>query len=168
MRPSGDAAAPRVELVPVDEDVLEALIAVAIAETDPDEVTPPLEPGWGPARVAWLREFHRRCRPEGEEGDQLTAAVCVDGRVCGAVRWHRVSAEDLECGIWLAGSARGRGLSGAVLDLMIEHAATTEARRLIARTTAGNGPALAVLRRAGAAIESGPGLSVSAVIELER
>ncbi len=63
MNPSGDPAAPRIELVPVDEDILEALVAVAIADADPDDVTPPLKEGWGPARVAWLRDFHQRCRP---------------------------------------------------------------------------------------------------------
>ncbi|VEI50371.1 hypothetical protein [Kocuria rosea] len=104
MNPSGDAAAPRVELVPVVEDVLRALVAIAIADADPDDVTPPLEDGWGPARITSLRDFHRRCRPGAKGGNQLT--------------------------------------------------------------TAGNLPALAALRRAGAVIETGQGSAVSAVIEL--
>ncbi|MEX5237746.1 GNAT family N-acetyltransferase [Kocuria arenosa] len=99
-------------------------------------------------------------------GAQLTAAVRVDGRVCGGIRWYCISTEDVERGIWLAGSTRRCGFGGAVLGLRIDGAATTEARRIVARTRVDNGPALPVQGRAGAAIENGPGPEVSAVIEL--
>lgn len=154
--------------MPVDEDVLEELVCVAVNDADPDEVTPPLEPGWGPVRVAWLRDYHRRCRSGLAGGDQLTEVVRVDGRVSGSVRLERLPTGDLEYGLWLARAARGRGLSRVVLDLVAQQAAEAGAHRIVVRTTAGNDPAVATLRRAGAVIESGPGTAVSAVIDLVR
>lgn len=114
---------PELELVPVDESVLEELVAVAVADTDPNDVTPPLEPGWGEARVTWLRDFHRRNRPGLVNGHQLTEAVRVNGRVSGAIRLESLSPVEVECGIWLARSARGRDLSHGVFSLIIERSA---------------------------------------------
>lgn len=159
---------PELELVPVDESVLEELVAVAVADTDPNDVTPPLEPGWGEARVTWLRDFHRRNRPGLVNGHQLTEAVRVNGRVSGAIRLESLSPVEVECGIWLARSARGRDLSHGVFSLIIERAIGTGAQRIIAHTTAGNEPAIAALRRAGAVLTSGPEPTVTAVIELIR
>lgn len=162
-----DGASPRIELVAVDEAVLEELVTVAVTDAAPDEVTPPGEPGWGPERVAWLREFHRTCRAGLAHGDQLTAAVRVNGRLAGAIRLERVSPGELEYGLWLARTARGQGLSAAVLPLVVATAVNAGAHRLIARTTAANEPAVATLRRAGATIVLGPGSAVSAAIELD-
>ncbi|SFV24667.1 Protein N-acetyltransferase, RimJ/RimL family [Micrococcus terreus] len=152
----------------MDEDVLEELVCVAVDDADPDEVTPPLEPGRGPARVGWLRDFHRRCRSGLTGGDQLTGAVRVDGRVSGSIRLERLPTGDLEYGLWLARAARGRGLSHLVLDLVAQRAVEAGAHRILGRKTADNGPAVATLRRAGAVIEIGPGTEVSAIIDLAR
>lgn len=164
---SARAPSPHLELVPVEESVLEEMVAVAVTDADPDEVTPPGEPDWGPDRIAWLRNFHRTCRAGLTDGDQLTAAVRVDGRVAGAIRLERVSPGELEYGVWLARAARGQGLSAALLPLVVERAVNAGAHRLVARTTAENEPAVATLRRAGARIALGPGSAVSAVIELD-
>ena len=59
-----------VDLVPVNEDVLEDLLALAVAEAEPGEVMPPAsgesttEPRttWTDLRMGAFREYHRRCR----------------------------------------------------------------------------------------------------------
>ncbi|MFC0680441.1 GNAT family N-acetyltransferase [Lysobacter korlensis] len=162
--------ASHVELVPVDEDVLDELVVVATADADPDDVTPPLGVGWTVERIAWLRRFHRDRRVELAGGDEETMAVRVDGRIVGSTRLHRFSPDDpdaLECGLWLGRSARGQGLSHAVLDLVMARAVRASASRLIAHTTAGNAAALAALRHAGATLEHCRGDAVLAVIDLQ-
>jgi [ribosomal protein S5]-alanine N-acetyltransferase len=159
-----------VELVFVDEEVLDKLVTVATTDAAPDEVTPPLGEGWTPDRLEWLRAFHRQRRRGFAEGNEETAAIRVDGRIVGAVRLHRSSPhalDVLEWGIWLAASWRGRGLSVAVLRLVVERAAAIGAARLVARTTSGNAPAIATLRRAGAVIRHGDDDSVHAEILLD-
>lgn len=160
-----------VELVVVDEEVLNELVAVATTDAAPDEVTPPLGEGWTPDRVEWLRAFHRLRRTGFAGGDEQTSAIRVGGRIVGAVRLHRSSPQTpdaLEWGIWLAASWRGRGLSAVVLRLVAERAAALGASRLTARTTSTNASAIATLRRAGAVIRHGDDDSVHAEILLER
>lgn len=157
-----------VELITVDEEVLAALVAVATADADPDDVTPPFGAGWTPQRIEWLQSFHRDRRAGLANGDEETAAIRVDGRVVGATRLHR-SAEttgDLEYGVWLSKAARGKGLSAPVLDLVAQRAAQAGASRLIAITTAGNEPALRTLRRAGAELHRDEDGGVRATIML--
>lgn len=159
-----------VELVFVDEKVLDELVTVATTDAAPDEVTPPLGEGWTPGRVEWLRAFHRLRRAGFAGGEEETAAIRVGGRIVGAARLHRSSPqtpEALECGIWLAASWRGRGLSSAVLRLVADRATAAGASRLTARTTAGNASAIATLRRAGAVIRHGDDDSVHAEILLD-
>lgn len=157
-----------VELITVDEEVLAALVAVATADADPDDVTPPLGAGWTPQRIEWLQSFHRDRRAGLANGDEETAAIRVDGRVAGATRLHRSpeTTGDLEYGVWLAKAARGKGLSALVLDLVAQRAAQAGASRLIANTTAGNEPALRTLRRAGAELHRDEGDGVRATIML--
>lgn len=159
-----------VELIAVDEEVLAALVAVARADADPDDVTPPFGAEWTPQRIEWLQAFHRDRRAGLAGGDEETAAIRVDGQVVGATRLHR-SAEttgDLEYGVWLAKAVRGRGLSGLILGLVAQRAAQAGASRLIANTTAGNEPALRTLRRAGAELQRGEDDGVHATISLPR
>src|SRR3954447_8170607 len=104
----------RVELVAVDDDVLWRLVAVAVQDAAAAEVTPPVGAGagWTSQRVDWLRAYHRDRRPglDGPLGE-ATWAVVVDGEVAGAVRLHRTAETGTaETGIWLARSARGRGV----------------------------------------------------------
>ena len=159
-----------VELVAVDEGVLAELVAVATADAAPDEVTPPLGEGWTPERVAWLEAFHRDRRPGLAGVAEETAAIRVNGRIVGGTRLHRSSPgapRQVECGIWLARSARGHGVSGAVVRLLVDRATELGASHLIARTTARNAPAIAALRRFGAILSEGDDGSVYAEIRLD-
>ena len=101
-----------VELMQIDEGVLARLVAAAMSDAAPDEVTPPMAGDrWGPERIEWLRRFHRdrRAGLEGPLGEP-TWAVSLDGTVVGAARLKRTAGPAvLETGIWLTRSARGRG-----------------------------------------------------------
>ena len=146
-------SAPRhtaVELVPVDEDVLERLVTVAVTDASAREVTPPVSAGeeWSPERVHWLRAFHR-ARRAGLAGPhrEATWAVLVDGAVVGSVRLRRtVDPGVLETGIWLA---RGRGTGARALAAVIATARSRGHVELRAETTGGNRAALAALASAG-------------------
>lgn len=129
-------------LAAVDDAVLDALVAVATTDAAAGEVTPPLDgaTGWTPARVAWLRAFHRTART----GEQRTWAVLGhDGAVVGSVRLATTEEPGVvETGIWLCRSARGRGLAlEAVRAVLVEAGGAT----VVARTTAANRGALALL-----------------------
>ena len=161
---------PEVELVAVDEVVLSRLVEVATTDAAPDDVTPPLGDGWTLDRVEWLRAFHRLRRAGLADGEEETSAISVDGTIVGATRLHRSSPEtpdQLECGIWLARSARGLGLSKTVLRLLASRALAAGASRIVACTTAGNAAAVATLRRAGASLRNGPDGTVFAVVALD-
>ncbi len=161
---------PEVELVAVDEVVLSRLVEVATTDAAPDDVTPPLGDGWTLDRVEWLRAFHRLRRAGLAVGEEETSAVCVDGMIVGATRLHRFSPEapdQLECGIWLARSSRGLGLSKTVLRLLASRAVTAGASRIVARTTADNVAAVGILKHAGARLHNGPDGAVYAVIDLD-
>ena len=143
----------RVELVAVDDDVLDQLVAVAVADAAAAEVTPPLTPGpaWTAERVDWLREFHRD-RRSGLDGPrrEATWAVVVDGAVAGAVRLRRTAEPGVaDTGVWLARSTRGRGLAAPALAAVVATGRSLGLTELRAATTSGNVPALAVLRTAG-------------------
>ncbi|TRY17313.1 GNAT family N-acetyltransferase [Tessaracoccus rhinocerotis] len=158
------------KLVPVDEAVLDELIGVAMSDAEPDDVTPPLGDGWTTSRVEWLRAFHRQRRAGLSGGDEETAAIRTGNRIVGATRLHRSSIEDpeqLEYGIWLARSARGRGLSHEVLRLVAARAVALGASRLVLRTKSSNAPVIATLRRAGASIQQGCDGNVVGVIALD-
>jgi RimJ/RimL family protein N-acetyltransferase len=142
-----------VELVRVDDAVLDRLIAVAVTDAAAPEVTPPLTPGesWTPERVDWLRSFHRDRRAGLDGGRQeATWAVVVDGEVTGSVRLRRTAVPGvLETGIWLAGSARGRGTGARALAALVQEARSRGCRELRAETRATNRPAMAVLTSVG-------------------
>ena len=61
----------------------------------------------------------------------------------------------LETGIWLARSFRGRGVGREALRQVKARAASAGAAVLVAETTAGNVGALALLKSAGAELETG-------------
>lgn len=141
-----------VVLRPVDEAVLARLVGAALADADPDEVTPSLSgPRWGPERIEWLRRFHRDRRPglDGPLGE-ATWAVVVDGDVVGAVRLERTAEPDvLETGIWLVRSARGQGVGRTVIADVLEEGRAHGARAVRADTSSQNAAALSVLQRLG-------------------
>jgi RimJ/RimL family protein N-acetyltransferase len=149
-----------VDLVPVDEDVLEDLLALAVAEARPGEVMPPTsgesatEPRttWTEPRKGAFREYHRRCRVNRHAPvHEVTWAVKARGRIVGAARLALVDG-DPECrevGLWLGKSYRGQGISGEVAYWAIAAARTMDAKRLVARTTASNPMARRSLERIG-------------------
>jgi RimJ/RimL family protein N-acetyltransferase len=158
-----------VRLTPVDERLLPPLLSVAVAETTPDEVMPPVEapPGWSDARRVAFCDFYRS-HHRGLRGPTRTLmyAILCDGDVVGMIRMARRDDPDtLETGMWLANSARNQGVGVAALRLFLGEAALVGARRLIAQTTAGNVAAIGVLRRCGAALTV-TGLEVHAEIQI--
>jgi RimJ/RimL family protein N-acetyltransferase len=142
-----------VELAPVDEGVLDRLVAVAVADASAAEVTPPMTPGedWTPERVEWLRAFHRE-RRAGLTGPlrEATWAVLVDGTPAGSVRLRQTADPAvLETGIWLSRSARRRGTGARALTSVLALGRSLGAAELRAETSRGNRPALALLTAAG-------------------
>jgi RimJ/RimL family protein N-acetyltransferase len=168
--PGGGAArVPAVALAAVDEDVLDALLATAVADAEPDDVMAPVPgpPGWTEARRAAFAAYHRACRT-GIHGPQRQAtwAVVADGAVVGAARLARTGPGTLEAGVWLGRSSRGRGIGTALLPLLVAEARALGATTLVAETTAGNAGALAALRRNGAVLTAGEGDRVHAEVPL--
>ena len=146
-----------VRLTPIDEQTLEPLLSVAVAEAEPDDVMPPVEApaGWSHARREAFRAFHR-ARFDGLNGTTRTLmfAIMVDGDVVGMIRMsHRDEPAAMETGMWLGKSARGQGIAATALRLLLAEAVGAGARLVVAETTADNTPAIAVLRRAGAELE---------------
>ncbi len=139
-----------IELAPVDDIVLRQLVRAAITEAMADEVTPPLTPGpsWTPKRVAWLRDYHHRCRtgltgPAGE----ATWAVVVKQEVVGSVRLKNTEKNGvLETGIWLTRNARGRGIGRTAITAVLREAALLGANQVRVDTTTGNTGAQCLLR----------------------
>ncbi|MCP2267377.1 GNAT family N-acetyltransferase [Promicromonospora thailandica] len=145
-----------IDLVPVDDDVLEALLAVAVAEARPDEVLPPAPgvaaPGWTAPHHDAFREYHRRCRVNLHAPvPEVTWAVTADGRIAGAARLALVDDDPgaREVGLWLGRSHRGRGIAGEVAYWAMAAARTMDAERLVARPAPGDAPARRSLERIG-------------------
>lgn len=141
-----------VSLVGVDEAVLDELVAVARGDADADEVTPRLggTRGWSDERVAWLHAYHRDRRSGLNcAAGEATWAVVVDGSVVGAVRLARVEAGAMETGIWLRRNARRQGLGTAALEQVLALASAAGTTQVLARTTAANAGAQALLRQNG-------------------
>ena len=158
-------------LVPVDEEVLDALVRAATTDADADEVTPALTVGqqWSPERIDWLRRYHRdrRAGLDGPLGEATWAVVGPAG-VLGAVRLQRTDEPGvLLAGVWLGRSARGNGLGGSAVAAVLEQAAAAGARTVRAETTARNTAAVVVLRRLGFLLaESHGGGAVRATLDL--
>lgn len=143
---------PVVCLLSVNDDVLERLVAAAIADADPAEVMPPVAgpAGWTAQRRDAFRAFHR-ARRGGLAGalHESTFAVAADGRIAGSARLELKEPGTLEAGLWLARSARGRGIGTAVLRALLGEAAKAGAVTVVAETTMTNAAAVGVLRRSG-------------------
>ncbi len=140
-------------LVDVDEPILDSLVNAAITGASANEVTAPVTTGddWSPARIAWLKDFHRN-RRDGLSGPagEATWAILVGDQVVGSVRLKRTAVPGiLETGIWLTRRIRGQGVGRLALAGVLRTAATVGAQGVRADTTTGNGAALGVLRRLG-------------------
>jgi RimJ/RimL family protein N-acetyltransferase len=146
----------QVRLTPVDEQTLEPLLSVAVAETEPAEVMPPVPgpAGWSLARREAFREFHR-AHFAGLDGPTRTVmyAIAIGSDVVGMIRMSRSDhPETFETGIWLGDSARGQGIGVAALRALLSEAARAGARSVVANTTTSNAAALGALSRCGAVI----------------
>jgi RimJ/RimL family protein N-acetyltransferase len=151
-----------VRLTPMDEHLLEPLLAVAVAEATPDEVMPPVEApaGWSHARREAFREFYRASYA-GLSGPtkMIMFAIQVGGEVVGMIRMARGDEPDtVETGMWLGQSARGQGVGVAALRALLAEAARVGARVVVAETTPSNAEALGVLRKCGAVLREMDGV----------
>ena len=166
-----DADASAVALVAVDEAVLEQLVQAATSDAGANEVTPPLNSGedWTPARIEWLRDFHRARRAglDGPAGE-ATWAIVVASAVVGAARLKRTGEDGVvEAGVWVTRSSRGSGVATAAVAAVLRRAAELGAYAVRAETTAGNVGALALLRRLGFELTAADdGCGVRAVLVL--
>ena len=149
-----EGLAGNVRLSPLDDDGLTELVGTALTDTRPGETMPSGAATWNEQLIAEFRAFHRG-RRGGLEGParEVSYVVRVDGRAQGVIRLERHSADALEVGMWLARSARGEGVGGLALTAALERARGFGARTVVARTSAGNGAAVAALRRLGAHVE---------------
>ncbi|WP_409484038.1 GNAT family N-acetyltransferase [Arsenicicoccus dermatophilus] len=159
-----------VTLAAVDDELLARLVTVATTDATAGEVTAPITPGddWTPERVAWFEDYHRRCRAglTGPAGEAIWA-ILTDVDPVGCVRL-RVTDEPgvLETGIWLARSARGRGISTAATRLVLAEARRQGARRVVADTAQTNVAAQGLLRSAGFALAAAGAGRVGATADL--
>lgn len=161
-------------LRPIDDEVLEQLLDVAVTQAEPGQVMPSVEgpPGWTDARKDAFRTFHRRCYGGLGAADRTAMfAVVAEGAVVGMIRMTLgATPEIVEVGMWLGRSARGRGIGTAAFRAILDEAAAAGARTVVADTTAGNEAVLRMLRSCGAELTPHEPASerVDAVIRLPR
>jgi RimJ/RimL family protein N-acetyltransferase len=159
-----------VRLTRVDEQTVHLMLSVAVAETEPEEVMPPVTApagGWCKARQEAFREFYRSSF-DGLDGPirTLMYAIICDGAVVGMIRMARRDEPDTaETGMWLGRSHRGIGIGRAALQLLLAEAVEAGAGRVVAETTSQNTAAIAVLRHCGAVLRD-DGTRVCAEISL--
>ncbi|MCF4136686.1 GNAT family N-acetyltransferase [Streptomyces sp. Tue 6430] len=146
----------RVEVLRVNGECLEELLAVAVEDAVPEEVMPPVAgpPGWTTERQEAFRNWHR-ARRSGLAGPlrESTFAITHDGKIVGSARLALRAGHDvLETGMWLGRSHRGRGIGTVALRLLLDEAVRAGARAVVADTEAHNTAALGALRRNGATL----------------
>ncbi|WP_222131172.1 GNAT family N-acetyltransferase [Pseudonocardia sp. C8] len=151
-----------VHLTPLDVAGLGELLEAAVAGADPAEVMP-APPGatWDGDRRAGFLAFHRE-RGLAPDPVERTWVIRVDGRAAGALRLEPGPA-GAELGIWLGRTHRGRGVAvRAVRALLADRSVVAPGAPLVARTTAANTGALALLRALGAVTAPGTDGAVTA------
>jgi GNAT superfamily N-acetyltransferase len=136
----------------MDEALLAAVAALAVAEAEPSEVMP-VPQGSGRWTPELARDFveHHRDRLAGFEGvhREVCFAVMEGGRPAGVARLAHAGDGTFEAGCWLARSARSRGVGAWVLAELVAEAGRRDAT-LLATTRASNLAAITLLRRSGA------------------
>ncbi|WP_326569279.1 GNAT family N-acetyltransferase [Amycolatopsis rhabdoformis] len=157
-------------LTPLDEPALHRLLEAAVADADPLEVMPPVAgpPGWTPERREAFLTFHRRRCLDPDTAIETTWLVEIDGRAAGAARLqpvHGPSAVEVEAGVWLGRSVRGRGIGKRVTEVLLEAARDGGAARFIASTTVDNTAAHKLLTGTGADLDV-HGSEVDATLDL--
>lgn len=154
-----------IELEPLTENNLAALLAAAVADADPSEVMPPVggEPGWTDRRKQAFLDFHRGRALRAEQPVELTYVITVDGRAVGAARLE-YRGDSFEAGVWIGRSHRGRGVGRVVAGKLRIAAAATGVRQIIAVTTGDNAAARRLLPAGTPVGEDG---TVRAAVDLE-
>ncbi|WP_237774151.1 GNAT family N-acetyltransferase [Actinosynnema sp. ALI-1.44] len=142
-----------VTLTPLDEAGLARLLDAAVADSDPLEVMPPVDgpDGWTSRRREAFLAFHRKRTLDPATAVERTWVIDVDGVAAGAARLER-HGDDVEAGIWLGRTRRGRGIGKRVMDLLLDAAKHSGAKRFVASTTTGNHGARGLLTGLGAAM----------------
>ncbi len=123
----------------VDDQAVERLLGLAVADTDPTDVMPP---GWTLDRPDEFREFYRGFQDDAYE-------IVQDDRTVGMVR---LTAKG-ETGMWIARCARGHGVGLAALRRVVEEAPRRGVTTIVADTTTDNVAAMTILRKAGATLD---------------
>ncbi|MGG8408269.1 N-acetyltransferase family protein [Streptomyces sp. 12297] len=159
-----------VSLHPLDEGLLQALLGAAVADADPFEVMPPVDPdgppGWTEQRQAAFLAFHRS-RALAVEPVECTYVIAVDGDVIGAARLCPLDepAGTVEAGVWIVRGQRGAGVGGAVLQRMISLARAAGFGAFFISTKPENTAVLRLLDGLGA-VALREGGSVTSTIDL--
>jgi RimJ/RimL family protein N-acetyltransferase len=141
-----------VRLRPIDEALLPRLLDVAVAGADPAETMPvvPGPPVWTPESRAALADYHRSTAG-------TSYAILSDDEIIGATQLTPVEAPGAaKIDIWLARSARGKGLSVEALHLLVEQARAHGTTALVAETNTANPAAVGALRTLGAKLWEDP------------
>ncbi|MFE2717863.1 GNAT family N-acetyltransferase [Streptomyces mirabilis] len=111
-----------VTLRQLDEDLLQALLDVAVADADPHEVMPPVAgpAGWTAERRTAFSRFHQS-RSLAAEPVETTYAIVVGDTVVGAARLCPLEGAKhaVEAGVWIGRSHRGSGVGGAVFSHLL-------------------------------------------------
>ncbi|WP_158841525.1 GNAT family N-acetyltransferase [Saccharothrix deserti] len=123
----------------LDDQGLERLLGLAVADADPADVMPP---GWTVDRPDDFREFYRGFQQDAYE-------IVDDGRTVGMARLTATG----ETGMWVARRARGNGVGLAALRRVVEEAPRRGVRTILADTTTDNVAAVAILKKAGAILD---------------
>lgn len=138
----------------LDDEGVERLLGLAVADADPEDVMPP---GWTVDRPDEFREFYR-----GMEDDAYE--IVEDDRTVGMAR---LTAKG-ETGMWIARFARGSGVGLAALRRVVEEAPRRNVHTIVADTTTDNVAAVTILKRAGAALDiEGDRVSARLAVPLE-
>ncbi|HEV7975558.1 GNAT family N-acetyltransferase [Amycolatopsis sp.] len=156
-----------VRLIELDEAQLARLLEAAVADADPLEVMPPVDgpDGWNDRRRQAFLEFHRGRSIGTDHPVETTYVIEVDDQVIGAARLESTG-DDVEAGVWIGRSWRGRGAGRLVAAELLAMARKTGAARFIASTTAGNSAARKPLGGIGAGLTT-DGDDVEAALELK-
>jgi RimJ/RimL family protein N-acetyltransferase len=156
-----------ISLIELDETQLARLLEAAVADADPLEVMPPVDgpSGWNAERRLAFLEFHRGRSIGTDNPVETTYVIEVDGQVIGAARLEPTG-DDVEAGVWIGRSWRGRGAGKLVAAELLAMAGKTGAARFVASTTADNSAARKLLGGIGAEMTT-DGDDVEAALELK-
>lgn len=148
-----------IQILRLDAASLREQLAMAVEETEPDEVMPPMvgARGWMPMRQAAFLGFFEPMLA-GFAGPKRTIiyGIKVDGLMAGFVRMALTDRPGVvETGMWLGRTWRGLGIGTLALRELLREAAGEGVHTVIADTTAENRAAQGALRKLGAEIRVG-------------